>query len=113
MAGGVVLPGRRRADGAEDAGADHRADPQHDEIAGAERPLQRIRALAFDQQFGDRLATKQLRHERRYRPSAFGRRQDKLMADSRGPAAEFRRTMGAAPATPCRLATSTGTSNNR
>ena len=40
------LPGRRGADRAEDAGADHRADRQHDQIAGAERPLQARARLA-------------------------------------------------------------------
>ena len=40
---GRDLPRRRGADRAEDAGADHRADRQHDQIAGAEHALQRPR----------------------------------------------------------------------
>src|SRR5437773_718412 len=65
MAGGVVLPRRRRPDRPEDPGADHRADPQHDEIAGAQRALQRVRALAFDQQLRNRLAGEELPRQTR------------------------------------------------
>ena len=39
---GPDLTGGRGADRAEDAGADHRADRQHDQIAGAEGPLQAL-----------------------------------------------------------------------
>ena len=59
---GTDLPRRRRADRAEDAGADHRADRQHDQIAGAEHALQRVRAVRR-LQIGDRLAREELGHE--------------------------------------------------
>ena len=43
---GPDLPGRRGADRAEDAGADHRADRQHDQVAGAEHALQAVLAAS-------------------------------------------------------------------
>ena len=46
--------------GAEDAGADDRADRQHDQIARAEHALERM--LTFRDQLGDGLALKQLIH---------------------------------------------------
>ena len=54
LAVGVDLAGRRGADRAEDAGADHGADRQHDQVAGAERPLQPVARILGD--VGDRLA---------------------------------------------------------
>ena len=55
------LPGRRRADRAEDAGADHRADRQHDQIAGAEHALQA--AFALRQQLGDGFSSEEVEHQ--------------------------------------------------
>ena len=43
LAVGTDLTGGGGADRAEDAGADHRADREHDQIAGAERSLQAVR----------------------------------------------------------------------
>ena len=54
------LPSRRGADGAEDARADHGANRQHDEIAGAEDALERPR-LVGDDEIGDGFAGKDLR----------------------------------------------------
>ncbi len=51
---------RGGADRGEDPGADHRADGQHDEIAGAEHPLEA--ALLAGNLVSDRLARKELRH---------------------------------------------------
>ena len=48
MARRVDLARRRRSDRAEDAGADHRADGEHDQVAGAERPEQAAVALRRD-----------------------------------------------------------------
>ena len=56
MARRVILPRRRGADGAEDPGADHGADGEHDQVAGPERPLQGVGALTLDEQLCDRLA---------------------------------------------------------
>ena len=44
LAVGADLTGGRGADRAENAGADHGADRQHDQIAGAEGPLQALLA---------------------------------------------------------------------
>ena len=56
----VGSPSRRGADGAEDARADHGANRQHDEIAGAEDALERPR-LVGDDEIGDGFAGKELR----------------------------------------------------
>ena len=57
------LPRRRRADRRENAGADHRPDGEHDQIAGAERPLHRERRVGLGDELADRLAAKQIGHE--------------------------------------------------
>ena len=62
MPGGVVLPCGRGPDGSEDPGADHGADAEHDEIAGAQGPLEGVRTLALDEQLGNRLAAEELMH---------------------------------------------------
>ena len=59
---GADLAGGSRADRAENAGADHCADREHDQIARAERPLQPVRAVGFRDELRDRFALKQLRH---------------------------------------------------
>ena len=65
LAVGPDLSGRRRADGAENAGADHGADREHDQIAGAERALERDNALALHlREVRDGFPLKELRHER-------------------------------------------------
>ena len=61
---GIELARRRRPDRAEDAGADDRADGEHDEIAGPEDAPQRLRRLQLaDQKLRDRLPLKELPHE--------------------------------------------------
>ena len=56
------LTRRRSADRAEDPGADHRADREHDQIARAERPPESLRPFGFGHQLRDRLAREELRH---------------------------------------------------
>jgi hypothetical protein len=59
------LPGRGGADRAEDAGANHSADCEHHEIAGAKDALERPRRVRFvDEQIGNRLALEELAHVR-------------------------------------------------
>src|SRR5204863_5742468 len=65
LAVGTDLSSRRGADRPEDAGADHRADRQHDQIARAERPLQAVLASGVLDESRDRLPPKQLRHMER------------------------------------------------
>ena len=67
---GCHLAGGRRADRAEDAGANHRADREHDQIAGAQHALQRARIGFVDHQVGDGLPLKQLIHTRVHSTSA-------------------------------------------
>jgi hypothetical protein len=50
------LSRRRRANRAEDAGSDHRADRQHDQVARAQHALQRMRVAAGRLEIFDRLA---------------------------------------------------------
>ena len=64
------LAGGRRADRAEDSGADHRADGEHDQIAGTERALQAVGAVRVLDQRRDRLPLKQLRHRARLYPGS-------------------------------------------
>ena len=57
---GPHLAGRRRADGAEDAGADDRADGEHDQVAGAQHALERARGVGLvDDQVRNGLAAKE------------------------------------------------------
>ncbi len=57
---GPHLPRRRRADGPEDAGADDRADGEHDQVAGAQHALERARRVGLvDHQFRNGLAAKE------------------------------------------------------
>jgi hypothetical protein len=57
------LSGGRRPDRAENAGADHRADGEHDQVTCAEHAFERVRGVGFvDHEGGDRLPPKQLRH---------------------------------------------------
>ena len=56
MAGRVELARRRRPDRAEDPGADDGADGEHDQIAGAERPLQALLAADLPDERGNGLA---------------------------------------------------------
>src|ERR1019366_4828342 len=62
---GPDLAGRGGADRAEDAGANHRADRQHDQIAGAEGPLEPLLAFRVLDQRRNRLSLKQLIHRAR------------------------------------------------
>ena len=58
------LARRRGANCPEDAGADDRADRQHDQVAGAEDALQRMPAVGLvDEEGGNRLPTEELRHK--------------------------------------------------
>src|SRR2546423_1704674 len=60
----IRLTGGGRADRAKDAGADDRADREHDEIARAEHALERLRGFELaDQKLRDRLPLKELPHE--------------------------------------------------
>ena len=59
---GQDLAGGGRADRREDAGADDRADRQHDQVAGADHPLQPGPLRVLDIERRDRLALKQLGH---------------------------------------------------
>ena len=60
----IVLSRGRRSDRAEDPGADHGADRQHDEIAGPEDASERLRCLELaDQELRDGLALEELPHE--------------------------------------------------
>ncbi len=54
------LPGRRRADRAEDAGADHGADRQHDQVAGAERRASALAAVRCRRAVRDGFAPEEL-----------------------------------------------------
>ena len=64
MARGIVLARGGGPDRSEDAGADHRADPQHDEVACAQGPLQGEGASALGEQLRDRLAGEELVHRK-------------------------------------------------
>src|SRR5438128_447218 len=59
---GADLSRRRRADRAEDPGANHRAYREHDQIARAERSFQAVKAVRFLDELRDRLALEELRH---------------------------------------------------
>ena len=61
VAGRVDLAGRRRADGPEDAGADHGADREHDEVAGAQDAPQP--AFPFREQLADGFSLEDLQHQ--------------------------------------------------
>ena len=66
---GAYLPRGRRADRAEDAGADDGADREHDQVAGAEHALERLaRLLVLLDQRLDRFGAEQM-HAAHYIPS--------------------------------------------
>jgi hypothetical protein len=56
---GVHFPRGRGADGPENSGADHGADRQHDQVAGAERASQAVGILPFGHECRNRLSRKQ------------------------------------------------------
>jgi len=63
MAGRIGLSRGRRADRAEDPGADDGADREHDEIAGPQHAPERLRRVELgDQELRDRLALEELPH---------------------------------------------------
>ena len=67
---GADLAGGSRADGAEDPGADDRANGQHHQVAGAEHPLERVGGVGLvHQQRGNRFPAEELRHGPRFYPA--------------------------------------------
>ena len=60
LTGRQRLAGRGRSDRGEDAGANHRADREHHQVAGAHHALQGGALFGLVQQAGDRLALEEL-----------------------------------------------------
>src|SRR2546423_297538 len=56
VAGCIILPRRSRSNRPKNAGANHRPNRKHDQVARTEYPLQSLRILAFRQKLGDRLS---------------------------------------------------------